>query len=94
MPAMDPHAYCKDAIEQLRCKDSGRFSGADDHQMVVVLAYYVQHKPSERDFAPQLKLLIQSAERSSRPSLAAAAQAVLSDWETRTELSDSGSATA
>jgi hypothetical protein len=91
---MDPHTYCRDAIEELRRKDGGRFSGAEDHQMVVVLAYYVQHKPTERDFPTELKLLIQSAERSSRPSLAAGARAVLSDWETRTKRSESGSATA
>jgi hypothetical protein len=81
---MDPRTYCERAIDELRGKQSRRFSPIEGHQMVVVLAHFAQVKPSERDFSSQLKLLVQSAERSHRWSLAAAARAVLEDWQART----------
>jgi hypothetical protein len=84
--AVDPRTYCHDAIEELRRNPDARFPGKDGRQMIVVLAYYIQHEPSALDFPGQLKLLIQSAERSNRRSLAAAARAVLSDWETRSHI--------
>jgi len=80
---MDPRSYCQHAIGQLRRETATRHRDVEGRQMVVVLAYFAQQQPSERDFASQLKLLAESAERSRRRSLAAAARAVLSDWEAR-----------
>ena len=80
---MDPRTYCEHAMGQLRRKTATRHRDAEGRQMVVVLAYFAQQQPSERDFASQLKLLAESAERSRRSLLATAARAVLSDWEAR-----------
>jgi hypothetical protein len=78
---MEPRIYCQEAIDRLRVRGAESFSGAEDKQVVVVLAYFAQQKPSERDFTSGLKLLAESATRSGRSSLAAAANAVLSDWQ-------------
>jgi hypothetical protein len=80
---MEPRTYCQEAMDRLRGRGAESFSGAEDKQVVVVLAYFAQQKPSERDFPSELKLLAESATRSGRSSLAAAASAVLSDWQTR-----------
>ena len=80
---MDPRTYCEHAMGQLRQKIATRPRDVEGRQRVVVLAYFAQQQPSVRDFASQLKLLAESAERSRRSSLAAAARAVLCDWEAR-----------
>jgi hypothetical protein len=80
---MEPRTYCQEAIDQLRGRGADRFPSAENKQIVVVLAYFAEQKPSERDFTSELKLLADSATRSGRPSLAAAASAVLSDWQAR-----------
>lgn len=85
---MDPRTYCEDAIRKLRSGDAASRKKMENNQVVVVLAYFIQHEPSERDFASQLKTLAESADRSHRQSLAAAARAVLSDWQSRTETSN------
>ena len=78
---MDPRTYCEEAIEELLAARASRFDGAAGRQVVVVLTYFAQHAPSERDFTSQLKLLAESAARSNRPALAAGARAVLDDWQ-------------
>lgn len=74
---MEPSRYCQEAIGELR-------DGAADaarQQKIVVLAYYAEVSPPEEGFATDLRLLAQGAERDGRRSLAAAARAVLHDWE-------------
>lgn len=78
---LDPRTYCERAIEDLRSTQRTRFGGLQSNQMVVVLAYFAEIQPEARDFTSQLKLLARTSERSNRWSLAAAAKAVLSDWE-------------
>ena len=76
---MKPSRYCHEVIDELR---EGA-AGAEGQQKIVVLAYFADLNPSERDFASRLRLLAESSERSGRHSLASAARAVLDDWETR-----------
>ena len=82
---MDPKTYCELAISEVRNQPQ-RFDGIEGHQMVVVLAHFAQVRPDQRDFPSQLKLLVESAERSHRWSLASAARAVLEDWQRRGDL--------
>jgi hypothetical protein len=80
---VDPRTYCERAIGQLRRETATQHRDVEGRQRVVVLAYFAQQQPSARDFASQLRLLAESAERSRRTALAAAARAVLRDWEAR-----------
>jgi hypothetical protein len=50
--------------------------------VLAVLVFFAQQDMTERDFVAQLVLLGESSERSGRTALAAAARAVLRDWET------------
>ena len=91
---MDPRTYCQQTIKDLRSSDAKRFSGIEDHQIVVVLSFFAQQTATERDFLTQLKLLAESAERSRRTSLAAAARAVLEDWQSRVSSGSSAASPA
>ena len=77
---MDPDTYCRQVISQLLGKSKRQDAGLSDRQVLAVLAHFALQKPSERDFTAQLALLADSAERSHRRSLAAAARAILEDW--------------
>src|SRR5437763_10535812 len=80
---MNPDTYCRQVSAQLLGKSKRQDAGLSDRQVVAVLAHFALQKPSERDFTAQLALLADSAERSHRRSLAAAARAILEDWRRR-----------
>jgi hypothetical protein len=73
---MEPIRYCQKAIDGLR----ETAVSVESQQKIVVLAYYAEVSPSREDFATDLRLLADGAQRDGRHSLAAAARAVLDDW--------------
>jgi len=79
---VDPRTYCRQAMAKVLGQGRMQQDGLTDRQVLVVLAYFAQQETSERDFIGQLTLLGDSAERSGRTALAAAARAVLHDWQT------------
>ena len=84
---MDPKTYCAEAIAELRAQAEGRgdrFPGQSRVQMIVVLAHFVALDLAPAAFAAELHRLAQESGRLGRPSLAAAAAAVLRDWEYHT----------
>ena len=81
--SVDPRTYCRRAMANSLGRTRPRQDESIKRQVLVVLAYFAQQDTSERDFVAQLRLLGDSAERSGRPSLAAAARAVLHDWQAR-----------
>ena len=80
---MDPHRYCEETIADLLAERPDRRSGPEDLQRAAVLAYLAQRRLSERDFARELRELAAGADHG-RPGVAAAAQAILRDWQART----------
>lgn len=84
---MEPRVSCEQAIRELRAERSARFGDADARQILVVLSYLVDQQLSGADFARALQLMAESASRGGRPSLAAAARAVLDDWLARMQRS-------
>jgi hypothetical protein len=80
---VDPHTYCRQVIADLLSESRRQDAGLSDRQVVAVLAHFALQKPSGRDFTAQLALLADSAERSHRRSLAAAARTILEDWQRR-----------
>jgi hypothetical protein len=80
---VDPHTYCRQVIADLLSERRRQDAGLSDRQVVAVLAHFALQKPSGRDFTAQLALLADSAERSHRRTLAAAARAILEDWQRR-----------
>jgi hypothetical protein len=80
---VDPQTYCRHAMANVLGRSGKQQDGSSDRQVLVVLAYFAQQDTSERDFVRQLTLLGDTAERSGRTSLAAAARSVLSNWQTR-----------
>ena len=87
---MDPRTYCRQVIADLLGKSRRQDTGLSDRQVVVVLAHFALQNPSGRDFTAQLALLADSAERSHRRSLAAAARAILEDWQRRAAVEGPG----
>ena len=79
---MDPHTYCEQAMAELSSKPTRR-GALERPQLLVVLAHFIRHELSDRAFARELRDLAESADRRGRLGLAAAARAVLRDWETR-----------
>ena len=80
---MDPHLYCHETITDLLAKRADRRSGPEDLQRAAVLTFLAQRRLSERDFARELRELAAGADHG-RPGVAAAAQAILDDWQART----------
>ena len=80
---MDPHLYCEETIADLLAQRADRRSGPADLQRAAVLAFLAQQRLSERDFARELRALAAGADHG-RPGVAAAAQAILRDWQART----------
>ena len=80
---MDPHRYCEETITDLLAKRADRRSRPADLQRAAVLAFLAQRRLSERDFARELHELAAGADHG-RPGVAAAAQAILRDWQART----------
>lgn len=80
---MDPTTYCREAIELLREEQGGTLSDPSSFQAIVLLSSYGQQELVPEDFTAALRLLIDRAERSGRPNMAAAARAVLRDWQSR-----------
>src|SRR5437763_16305675 len=87
---MNPDTYCRQVIVDLLGKSRRQDAGLSDRQVVAVLAHFALQNPSGRDFTAQLALLADSAERSHRRSLAAAARAILEDWRRRTVVEGAG----
>ena len=79
---MDPRTYCEQGMVALRSKPARR-RDLKRPQRIVVLSYFAQRDPSDRDFARQLAQLAESSDRLGRRGLAEAARAVLRDWEAR-----------
>ena len=77
---MEPNRYCQQAIQELR-QSMPSEQRVEAQQRLVVLAYFAAEPLQTRDFASRLRLLANSSERSGRSNLAAAARAVLEDWE-------------
>ena len=80
---MDPHLYCQETIAALLAQRADRRSRPADLQRAAVVAFLAQRRLSERDFAHELRELAVSADHG-RPGVAAAAQAILRDWQART----------
>jgi hypothetical protein len=80
---MEPRIYCERKIQQLREREKQTGGTIARHQKIAVLAYFAQQTPPEREFARELALLAESAERSQRTALALAARSILSDWQER-----------
>ena len=80
---IDPHMYCQETITALLAKRPGRRSRPEDLQRAAVLAFLAQRRLSARDFARELRELAAGAHHG-RPGVAAAAQAILDDWQART----------
>ena len=80
---MDPHLYCQETIADLLAQPADRRLGPADLQRAAVLAFLAQRQLSERDFARELRELAAGADHG-RPGVAAAAQAILHDWQART----------
>ena len=80
---MDPQTYCQRALDELLARGADLASDPDAVQKGAVLAYLVRLPLSKQEFARELKELRIRAVRSRRPSLEAAARAILLDWETR-----------
>jgi hypothetical protein len=83
---VEPKRYCQQAIQEIRRRMPSE-PPTEAQQRLVVLAYFAEEPLETRDFASRLKLLADSSERSGRPTLAAAARAVLEDWETKRAVS-------
>ena len=85
-PLMDPKTYCAEAIAELRAwaeRRGARFEGHDRPQLIAVLAYFALRGPAPAAFGAELRRLAQESGRVGRTSLAAAAAAILRDWENR-----------
>ena len=80
---MDPHLYCQETIAALLAQRADRRSRPEDLQRAAVLAFLAQRRLSERDFAHELRELAAGADQG-RPGVAAAAQAILRDWQAHT----------
>jgi hypothetical protein len=79
---MDPYLYCEETIADLLAERPDRRSQPEDLQRVAVLAFLAQRRLSERDFARELRELAAGGNHG-RPAVAAAARAILRDWEAR-----------
>ena len=80
---MDPQTYCTQTITDLFAERAERGSQPEDLQRAALLAFVAQRRLSERDFARELRELAAGADQG-RPGVAAAAQAILRDWQART----------
>ena len=80
---MDPRLYCEETITDLLTERADRRPRPEDLQRAAVLAFLAQRRLSERDFARELRELAAGADHG-RPGVAAAAQAILRDWQART----------
>ena len=80
---MDPQAYCEQTIADLFADRSGPRPDLDSLQRAAVLAYLAQQRLSAPDFERELTEL-SAVNSQRRPNVAAAARAVLRDWQART----------
>ena len=78
---MDPHVYCRAFVAELLAERAGRGSDPARLQQAVVLAYFVERRPSQEDFARELHAL--AAGVHGGPGVASAARAILLDWQAR-----------
>ena len=81
---VDPHRYCREALERVRRDTPPSVICLGEHQKVANLRFVAQQDLSARDFERQLKLLIGVAERSGRQLLAEATREILLDWQCQT----------
>ena len=82
---MDPRTYCEQALDELLARGADLAADQDGTQRGAVLSYLAQLRLSEHDFAGELKRLSMRATRERRPTIAAAARAILLDWEARAD---------
>ena len=76
---MDPHVYCRESVAELLAERVRRGSDPARLQQAVMLAYFVERRPSHEDFARELHAL--AAGVHGGPGVAAAAHAILRDWQ-------------
>ena len=76
---MDPRTYCKEAVAHLLADHAARPSDPDLLQRAVLLAYFSAQQLSAPEFVQHLEEL--AGERWS--AVAAAARAILLDWQGR-----------
>ena len=80
---MDPQTYCTQIITDLFAERTDVPADRERLQRAAVVAFLAQQRLSERDFARELRELAAGADHG-RPGVAAAAQAILRDWQART----------
>ena len=74
---MDPRTYCKEAVAHLLAEHPARPSDPERLQRAVLLAYFSAQQLSAPEFVQHLEEL--AGER--WPAVAAAARAILLDWQ-------------
>ena len=80
---MDPYIYCQQAVDELLDDGGKQAPDRECLQRAAVLAFLAHRRLAERDFARELRELAAGADHG-RPGVAAAAQAILDDWQART----------
>ncbi len=82
---MDPHLYCLEALDEIQDtppdRVSRRFPDCDRAPLMLVLWSYAQVSVSAWAFVTDLELLAKHASQTGREPIAAAARAVLQDWQ-------------
>lgn len=79
---MDPRTYCEQACAELLAARARRGSDPECLQRIVVLAHFVERPLPADEFARALRDLSVDAAHG-RPGVAAAARAILADWQGR-----------
>ena len=79
---MDPRTYCEQACAELIAERARRGSDPESLQRMVVLAHFVERPLPADECARALRDLSVDAVHG-RPGVAAAARAILADWQGR-----------
>ena len=82
---MDPRTYCEQSCAELLELRARGGSSPERLQRAVVLAYLAGQQPSTRDFERELEELVVNAVETGQPGVAAAARAILRDWQGRAD---------
>ena len=81
--SVDPRTYCEQACSELLADLVHVSTDRARIQQGVVLASFAGRQLSAHDFVRELEDLAGEAMRAQRPAVAAAARAILCDWEAR-----------
>ena len=78
---MDPHRYCEETVAELLARRARPGSDPEVLERLVVLAHFFKRAVTAAEFEGELLRL--AADERGRVGVAAAARAILRDWQSR-----------